>query len=367
MRTLRVVLAGGKTAGPVVTLLAVAEAIKQNHPAALFVLADISGSVGERLAREKGLGFTAIRTGKLRRYFSWSNFLTPFLVFVGFLQALVLLRRFKPDLVIGAGGFVQVPVAWAAWALRIPVHIHQQDVTVTLANALCAPVARSISVTFESSLRDFRQGSGLFSHVPTQKPIVWTGNPVRPEILTATKVEAQSFFQLSADLPTLFVLGGGSGAQKINQLVMEALPQLGKVVQILHSTGLGKMIRAQDPNYHAFEFIERNDLAYAAADIVLARAGVATIADLSNLSKIAIIIPMADTHQEANAQLLYERRAAVVLDERELTPDALVEIIRKILFNLELQRELARNINQLMPHKSAQKIAEIVFSHVQSK
>jgi UDP-N-acetylglucosamine--N-acetylmuramyl-(pentapeptide) pyrophosphoryl-undecaprenol N-acetylglucosamine transferase len=359
-KAINVALVGGSTAGPIVPLLALKEAIKEREPEAHFWIIDVPGSVAEHMAKSQKISFYPLRSGKLRRYFSLRNIGSPVLVAVAFIKALWFLHKHKITYVIGAGGFVQVPVIWAAWLLRKRTHIHQQDVVPTLANSLCVPAAKTMSVTFESSLRDFPQGSGLFSGDHKAK-ITVTGNPCRIELLHASRLEAQRHFKLDKSWPTVYILGGGSGAVGINQLVSQALPELTRTVQIIHSTGRGKQQPQRYEHYHVEEFVNRSDLAFAAADIVIARAGIATITELSNLGKVSIIIPMPDSHQEENARLLFERQAAVVLDQRELTPDLLVRVIRKLLFDLPLQLQLQENVRNIMPHESAKKISEIVF------
>ncbi len=361
-KPLRIALVGGSTAGPIVPLLAVRDAILEQHPEAFFLVVDVRRSVAQNLARHEHLTFFTMYTGKLRRYFSVRTIVAPFLVLYGFFQSLYLISRYRITHVIGAGGFVQVPMVWAAWLLRRKTHIHQQDIIPTLANALCAPVARTISVTFPSSVRDFPQGLGLFKDETANK-IHLTGNPCRSTILRALRPEAQKFFHLDKSWPTIYVLGGGSGALGINKLIYDALPELTRTVQIIHSTGRGKhFLKKEHDRYHGFEYINRQDLALAAADIVIGRAGIYMITELSNLGKVSIIIPMPNSHQEANAQLLYDQQAAIVLDQRETTPDYLVRTIRRLLLDFPMQEMLRENIKKVMPHNAADKVAKIVLN-----
>ncbi len=205
-KPLRIALVGGGTAGPIVPLLAMRQFIidSGHYPQAHFLVIDVRGSVGQALARHHKLAFARLFTGKLRRYFSLRNVGAPFLVAFGFFQALYILRKHKTTHVIGGGGFVEVPVIWAAWLLRLRRHIHQQDVVLTLANGLAAPAAQTISVTFESSLRDFAGSSGMFAG-EVGKKISWTGNPCRPELAQASRTEAQHFFHLDKSWPTVYI------------------------------------------------------------------------------------------------------------------------------------------------------------------
>ncbi len=357
---MKVLLVGGGSGGPVSPLLAVADEIKQQHPGARFLL------VGTRLGSEKSMAeaaqipFQAISAGKWRRYFSLKNLATPIQVLLGFFQSVSVLGRFRPDAVFGTGSFVQVGVVWAAWLKGIPVILHQQDVYPSLANRICQMCAKRITVTFPPSLKDFNSGSGLFFKKPEDK-IILTGNPFRHNLRAATRAQGQQEFQLEADFPTLFVMGGGTGSEFLNTLVAEALPELVKTVQIIQATGNRKKILDESKRYHPYEFIANPGAAYAAADLVLARAGLSTITELSHLGKIAIIVPMPRSHQIINASLLQQRQAAVVCLQAELSPAALVRLIKKILFDGNLQQTLTKNISTLMPAHAGRTIADIII------
>ncbi len=356
---MKILFVGGGSGGPVMPLLAVAEEIKVYHPKVELFFVGTNNGPERAMAKNATMSFFTIPAGKLRRYFSLLNITTPFLVVAGFLKSLFILRRINPNCVVGAGGFVQVPLMWAAWVLRIPIIIHQQDVYPTLANKLCSAIASKITVAFEQSLKDFPESFGFLYKKPQGK-VVWTGNPFFEKFRLLTKEQGLEKFGLNSNLPVLYVTGGGTGAKFINALIKNALPQLSEIVQIIHSTGKGKIENLTFPNYHAFEFIENPGFAYAAADIVISRAGLSTITELANLSKISIIIPMSKTHQEYNAELLAQQQAAIVLQEEDLTPELLPKIIRKILFSRDWQELLTKNISKLMPVHSGQKIAEII-------
>lgn len=357
-----VILAGGKTGGPVIPLIALMQTWRSQDDRVVPVVFDINSSAGQHLASQNKWRFKRIVTGKFRRYWwAWQNLLAPLLLFVGFIQSIWLLKKLRPVLVIGAGGFVQVPVIYAAWLLRIPRAIHQQDILASLSNSLCAPVANLITTTFHDSVKDFPQGSGIGDNYLTSNKVFWTGNPVRSKLKHLPEPEqAKKSLGLSTDLPVLLVFGGGSGASALNQLITENLESLTKVVQILHSTGPGKMTTRSSGNYHALEFIENMPMAYAAADIVLARAGIGTLTELALVERPSIIVPMPETHQELNAFALYHSQAALVLDQVQITPQVLIEAIRKIMFNPSYAKSLTANMSQLFPKQANEKIVELL-------
>src|SRR5579864_4564887 len=145
---MKILLVGGGSGGPVAPLIAVADHIQMAHPKAEFLLVGTNSGPERQMAAAAGIGFKHITTGKLRRYFSLKNLGSPFLTLFGFFQSLRILKKFRPDCVFGTGSFVQVPMVWAAWFLKIPVVLHQQDILPSLANRLCQMVAKKITVTF---------------------------------------------------------------------------------------------------------------------------------------------------------------------------------------------------------------------------
>lgn len=357
-------MAGGGSGGSVSPLIAVAEAIRQKHSNATFLLVGTAKGPERLMAEKARIDFCSIVAGKFRRYWSWKNFLAPFLTFFGLIQAFIILRSFKPDCIFGAGSFIQVPVIWASWLLRIPSVIHQQDVVVSLANRLCEPFVKKITVCFEKSLADFSRSSGFFYKRPKSEKIILTGNPFRQELKKMTREQALINQGLRPDLPVLLVLGGGTGSNFINQLVIGALPELSLVVQIVHSWGIRNPKKVTYTNYHPYDFISDMASAYAAADIVVSRAGLSTLTELANLEKVSIVIPMPGTHQEYNAFLLETLRAALIIRQSEVTPAFLTRVIKKMLFDYATQQALKANIAKIMPKNSAKKIAEVIVDIV---
>lgn len=348
----RIFLTGGGTGGSVMPLLAIYDRLRYNRAYEFIWIGTRRGPEREMVGKEK-IDFHPIMSGKLRRYWSWENLIDPFFMLAGFIQSIYLLWRYRPRLVLSAGGFVSVPIVWAAWLLRIPAIIHQQDARPGLSNKLMAPFARSITVTFESSLSAYGEKAVL------------VGNPVRSAFDRLPKIyDARSSFGLNHNLPTLLVLGGGTGAAMINQLVWEGLRELTKSCQIIHVTGRGKRPSAQFEyaGYQCLEFldVERMKDAYVAADIVISRCGLGVLTELSFLGKPSILIPMPDSHQEDNAYAFFEKKAAIILDQNELDAEALVKQVRKLLADPELREKLSRNIRTVLPKDGANKLLEVI-------
>ncbi len=360
---MKIILAGGGTGGPVMPLIAVKQKIERLHPDAQFLFVGTNNGLERQFAEKYNLPFVSVPAGKMRRYFSLRNIFAPFEVMLGFFKSVAVIRTFGADAVFAAGGYVAVPVVMAAWILRKKIVIHQQDVYPSLTNQLVAPLANKITVTFESSMRDFRINSGMLPQDGRVHKIVWTGNPVREDLLHDKKdVDSiRKEFGLNNELPVILFLGGATGAIALNQILLEALPRLTQNAQIIHSTGKGKGIDFNHPNYHPYELIPNMEDAYKVADIVICRAGLSTITELSALKKVAIVIPMPNSHQEYNAKILDEKRAAVCLSQTDLTADFLISTIQKIMYDGEWQLELKNNIHGLMPADAAHRIAEIII------
>lgn len=331
---IRLLLSGGGTLGSVMPLLAVVEAARAEQRPWTFVWVGTTSGPERRVVADYGLPFLALTAGKWRRYLSWRNVATPLLVGIGWGQALGLLRRLRPRAVLTAGGFVSVPLVWAARAWRIPVTIHEQDARRGLANALMRP------------------GASLQTSVwPTADPrTIALGNFVRLSVRQGDRDEARHRMNIPGPLPVALVLGGGTGALALNKIVAAAAPQLAGRVFTIHLTGYGKQVPVAAENYLQRPFV-LEDLAhlFAAADVVVTRAGMAYLSELAVLKKPIIAVPLPHSPQEANAAVLQAHEAALVLRQEALTPDILAATVRKLLADEPRRRALGQALSDLIP------------------
>lgn len=366
---MRILLAGGGTGGPVMPLIAVQQQLKKQHHSAHFLMVGTNSGPEREIAKEYGIDFAAVPAGKWRRYFSIRNAAAPFLVIAGFFRALGIINKFNPDVAFAAGGYVSVPVILAAKLRKVKIVIHQQDVQSGLTNKILAPFADRITVSFEHSLKDFPSGSGFGSSRAAAHKVEWTGNPVIETLLESKKTIAQARKELSlhSDLPVILVVGGATGAVGLNKIVLEALPELVKFSQIVHITGAGKEVDFSHENYKQFSFVNNMHDFYSAADIVVCRAGLSTISELSALGKVAIVVPMPNSHQDYNALALHIKNAAVCVPENVLTAEVLAKLLRKLLLSGEDQKILSENIKNFMPKHASEKIATIISHLCQEK
>lgn len=346
---------GGGTLGPVVPLLAICEVYRQRYPQAEFVWVGTKTGPEKQLVDQYRIPFFIISGGKLRRYFSFFNFIDLFKIGVGFFQSLVLLWQEKPNLLISAGGFVSVPLHWAAFFLGIPTWVHQQDFRVGLANKLMFKTTPKIT----TALRD-----SVFL-LPEHKT-EWIGNPVR-NLFVDNIIAARQRLGVPPSGPVIFALGGGTGSSKINSLILEALPAWPKDWHVIHLVGKERPSELQEraakvfANYHVYQFFtdEMKD-AYAAADVVIARAGFATITELASLAKAAILVPISDTHQEVNAKMLADNKAAVVLREKTDNGLKLAHIVSELVNKPDVRHYLGNRLRTVLPPAKPERIIEII-------
>jgi UDP-N-acetylglucosamine--N-acetylmuramyl-(pentapeptide) pyrophosphoryl-undecaprenol N-acetylglucosamine transferase len=350
--SMRVLMTGGFTLGPVTPLLAVSEEIKRRDPTVEVFWVGTKRGPERKLIAEYHIPFTPIYSGKFRRYFSFRHILDNFYFLIGFFQSLCFLIKIRPDVIVSAGGFVSVPVVIAGWLLGIPSLIHQQDARPGFANRLMAPFAKTVTVSFKKSINDFKN-----------KNPHWIGNPVREEIFHTMRKHDYEYFSLDPSRPVLLVLGGGTGAKRINEIIAGSLPKLLKVCQVIHVTGIGKGQGLKTlTGYRVFQFLtEGMPRAYNVADLVITRGGMGTLSELSALLKPIIIMPIPDSHQEKNAEMFDYAGTVQVLNQKTLTSEKFVEVVKNSLDNLQELKESARRMTEVLPPGARAKMVDLII------
>ncbi|MFA6995494.1 MAG: UDP-N-acetylglucosamine--N-acetylmuramyl-(pentapeptide) pyrophosphoryl-undecaprenol N-acetylglucosamine transferase [Patescibacteria group bacterium] len=357
-----ILFCGGGTGGSVTPLLAVAEELwheNQGFDQKLIFVGNYDGPEREMVAAFNAnigkMKYIPLISGKWRRYFSLQNFFDIFKIIIAYFQSFSLLRREQPGLIVSAGGFISVPLVWAAATKKIPILIHQQDVRAGLANKLMAPFARVVTVTFEKSLLDY----GIKA--------IWIGNPVKQLSLAdqELKIEAiKNKYSLLESKPLVLVVGGGTGSAAINNLIFRAASELSEFCQLLHLTGSGKLpsnINGSD-YYRIREIVTHQDILelMMAAEVVVSRCGLASLTELSALNKPAILIPIPKSHQEDNAAVFSRAEAAIVLNQNELTSEKLTVEIKRILNDATLKEKLKNNISKVIKKGATQNLTGII-------
>lgn len=320
----RIVLTGGGTAGHVTPNIALLPKLKElNYD--IHYIGSYEG-IERKLIEEFQIPYYGISSGKLRRYFDPKNFTDPFKVVKGFSQARKLMKKLKPDVVFSKGGFVSVPVVLAAGRSKIPVIIHESDMTPGLANKLCIPASYKVCCNFPETLH----------YLPEEKAVL-TGSPIRQELLNGNKLEALKFCNFTANKPVILIIGGSLGSTIVNDAIRLILPELLQKYQVIHLCGKGKIDPALTGTngYIQFEYIKKelSDL-FALADIVISRAGANAICELLALHKPNLLIPLSANasrgDQILNARSLERQGFSLVLEEEALTDRKLLESINKL-------------------------------------
>ncbi len=323
----KIVMTGGGTAGHVTPNIALMPSLQK----AGYEISYIGSKDGieKGLIEDQKIPYYGISSGKLRRYHSWKNFSDPFKVMKGFFEARQIMARIKPDVVFSKGGFVSVPVILAAKTKGIPAIIHESDLTPGLANKLAIPAATKVCCNFPETV----------PYLPAGKAVL-TGSPIRQELLHGSRAKGKEFCHFTKDLPVLMIMGGSIGSVYINNAIRGCLDDLLKEFQIIHLCGKGNLDESltNKEGYAQFEYVSDNlpDL-FAAADLMIARAGANSICEILALRKPNILIPLGRNasrgDQILNANSFAKQGFSVVLEEENVTSESLKTTITDVMAN----------------------------------
>ena len=361
----RVVLSGGVSGGHTYPLIAVARVLRKRYPQGIELLFLGGGGVFEQTAMEaEGIPMRRILYGKMRRYFSFLNYLDFFKLPLGILQALWHLLLFMPDVVFSKGGAASVPVVLAARFYRIPVLIHDSDSVARRANAWLGKWVQKVAIAYPSAAQYFPSGKTAL-----------TGNPVREEILSGSKERARERFGLDPQKKTLVLFGGSQGAHGLNNALLRVLPLLlTRGVQIIHQTGSNHLkgvlalaaelgVPTESGSYHPIDFLSAEEIGdtLAVADIVVSRAGAGSIAEIAACRKALVLVPLpsaANDEQRKNAYDIAEIGGALVLEEANLGEHLFLENLENLLNNDDLRAEMGEKLHVFYHPDAAERIAD---------
>lgn len=333
----RILFSGGGTAGSATPLIALADQIRRQRQDVEFRFLGTGYGPERVLATAANIPFTSIDSGKLRRYWSWSNLSDLRRIWRGYQQSLHIMDEWKPDVAVSAGSFVSVPVTWAAHRRGVRTLVHQQDVRPGLANKLMTPAADVVTVAFKASAKAF----------PSAK-VRWTGNPVRADILAGDAATGRELFHIPETARVLLVLGGGTGSTTINNLIGAMSYRIIEHWSVIHVTGPDRdFIELHSPHYQRYPFLTwQMPHALAAADVVISRAGLGALSELAALGKPSIFIPIPDSHQEDNCTVVAEASAGIILDQRVSIQSRLWEALERLRQNDSDRRRIGNNLRQ---------------------
>ena len=345
MKSYKVILSGGGTGGHIYPAIAIANEFKLRFPMTEFLFVGASDKMEMQKVPQAGYPIIGLWISGFKRGLTFKNLLFPFKLIFSLLKSVQIVSSFKPDVVIGTGGFASGPVLQVASMRGVPTLIQEQNSFPGITNKLLSKRVNKVCVAYD----------GLDRFFPKNKIII-SGNPVRQDLLNLNQKtkEASAFFNLESDKKTLLVLGGSLGSRRINQLIESKLNFFNSLgIQVVWQCG---KLYSEDYNNHdsrnlvqVHTFINRMDLAYAAADFVISRAGASSVSELCIVGKPVIFIPspnVSEDHQTKNANAIAQNRAAMLIVEKDL--DSFFETKFSALLSSESQQKLlSKNIRKL--------------------
>ncbi|MCX8130131.1 MAG: undecaprenyldiphospho-muramoylpentapeptide beta-N-acetylglucosaminyltransferase [Clostridia bacterium] len=366
---MKVLIAGGGTAGHINPGIAIAKYIKQKNPDADIVFVGTQKGLETKLVPREGFELRLITVRGFRRKLSSDTFLAVKELFQGIFEARRIIKGYKPDIVIGTGGYVCGPVVFNASRMKIPTLIHEQNAYPGVTNRILSRFADAVAISFKESKEFFKKA----------KMLVLTGNPVRSEMLEADRIKARKKLDIALEQPTVVIMGGSRGAEKINESVVEmAVKYLGdEDYKIIFATGEAQYekIKAKmgDKIPKSIELVPYiYDMAnvMAAADLVICRAGAITTSELTVMGIPSILVPspyVTANHQEHNARALEEQGASVVILEKDLNGNILYNQMISLLKDKEQLAKMSRNSKKTGISNATEKIYSMLSEIIKKK
>ncbi len=367
---MKIVFTGGFTGGHFYPIIAVAQAIRQVvkenkliEPQMYFLAPE---PYNNGALYDEGIIFKKVYAGKLRTYSSAKNITDPFVTFFGIVKALWTMFWIYPDIVFSKGGFGSVPVVFAARILRIPVFIHESDSAPGRSNLWASKFAKRIAISYGEAAQYFDKNK-----------TAWTGNPIRREIKFKSTEGGYEFLNLSSEFKTILVLGGSQGAKRINDAILDILPQLLEKYQVIHQTGKSNFEEVKNTSevtvvdekmlgkYKPFSYLNNVAMRMSAgvADLVITRGG-STLFEVAQWQIPAIVIPITDTngdHQRKNAYAYARTGAGIVIEEANLTPTVLMQEIDRILSTESISDSMKNRAKNFGKENAERLIAESIL------
>lgn len=354
----KIIISAGGTGGHIYPAIAVAQALQKrlnNEVDFLFV------GASDRMEMEKvpkaGFKIVGLWISGLQRRITYKNFLFPIKVIISVLKSFGIINKFKPDVVIGFGGYASSAVLYAASLKKLPTLIHEQNSYAGITNKILKDKVNKICVAYDHMEKFF----------PANK-LVKTGNPIRQDLMdvSSKRNEAFDFFKLDSAKKTVLVIGGSLGARTINESIFDGLDKLKNAnINLIWQTGknFDKANKIQHPTFNIQHFIYEMDLAYAAADVVISRAGALSIAELAQVAKPVILVPspnVAEDHQTKNAMALVNVNAAILVKDIDAKNNLITETLR-LINDSNKQADLVKNINTFSLPNAAELIVDEII------
>jgi UDP-N-acetylglucosamine--N-acetylmuramyl-(pentapeptide) pyrophosphoryl-undecaprenol N-acetylglucosamine transferase len=374
---MKILFTGGGTAGHIMPIIAIAREIRKIYPKKDLKLSYIGpkDDFGSLLLSQEGIKIKKILAGKVRRYFGFKSFFLnifdiTFKIPLGLLYSFFYVFFSGPDIIFSKGGYGAFPATLAGWFLRVPILLHESDITPGAANRFLSKFALEIFVSFPVK---------KIEYLPKNK-MLFVGNPIRREILEGDRELAKDYFKLTGEKPVVLITGGSQGAQKINYMLLEILPELLSDFEVIHQCGNKNLKQVQteakimikegmEKYYHPFPFLKEDELrmAYAASIVAVSRAGANSIFELAALGKPSILIPItgsAQNHQFKNAYAYAENGACLVIEEANLTPHFFLEKLKFLAYRPGEIKKMQEAAIEFSTPSAGKIIAEYILNYL---
>ena len=372
---MKILFTGGGSGGHVLPIIAIIREIRKFSikKELEFFYVGPKDSFGDLLLSQEDIKIKNVTAGKIRRSTDredlFLNFIDiAFKIPFGMMQSFFHIFFLAPDLIFSKGGFGSVPVVITGWLLGVPVFIHESDSIPGLANKFLAKFSSKIFTSFPQTI-EF-----------DEEKIILVGNPIRTEILNGTKEEAKKVLKLTEKKPVVLILGGSQGAERVNDLFLEILPEVIRDFELIHQCGEANFERVNSESkvmvkeflhkyYHPFPFLKENELknAYAACDIIVSRAGAGSIFEIAAAGKPSILIPLpesAQNHQVNNAYVYAKSGAAIVLESENFTPHFFLNQLKMLIADPEKLKEMSNATKKFAKPAAAKDIARYILSYL---
>lgn len=372
---MKIIFTGGGTGGHIFPIIAICRELRRIYPQKdlKMVYLGPKDEFSGILLSQEGVKVKRIMAGKIRRYFGISSFFLNlidifFKIPIGFFQAFLYLFFSAPDVIFSKGGYGSIPTVVAGWFLGIPIFLHESDFSPGLANRFLSRFALEIFVSFPKT--------EYFS----PKKMILVGNPIRREILEGSKEKAKETFKLTGEKPVILILGGSQGAQRINDIILVTLPEFLKEFELIHQAGTknfkqvkkeAEVIVLEDwrKYYHLYPFLKEEEIrqAYAAASLIISRAGAGTIFEIAALGKPSILIPLpesAQNHQLNNAYAFARNGATMIIEEMNFTPGFFLERIKYLFSHPSEMEKMANRAREFSRPRAAKVIAFYIAEYL---
>src|SRR6056297_300182 len=363
---MKIIITGGGTGGHIIPALAILDIIKNKYKDASIMYLGGEDSLEEELVKKQGYYFKDIKTGYInRKLLSIHNLKSLFKNVTGTIQSLIAIRNFSPDIIIGTGGYVSGPVVFAGKILSKNIIIHEQNALPGITNKITGRFSDKIMISFEEASKFFKDKSKL----------VFTGNPIRKEIINISYEESRNFFNLNKDDFFVYSFGGSGGQKSINNSILNSIDIIKnkKNITWLHVTGKNyyesfmKTIQEKGisipENMDILDYMYEAPKALKASNLVIGSAGAISIAELIYLGKPCILIPKkytAENHQFYNAKEIENKGAGIVILEDDLNSEILIDTVSKVAENKEINLKMSQNSKKMFDYDFESNIIKVI-------